>query len=217
VTKKNDGIGVGELARSKLIQAALDLFGRRGLDGVSIRQISDRAGMNVASISYHFGSKDNLYSAVADYINEQISLHAKVPVEAATKFISSHDRDASNAMEHILSIVGITIDLMIPDSEETEQWARFITRFQLGEHIPDHELSRNPLHDLLAVLVAIVRKQPNSNLENAIIAQTIFGQMLVFRVNRLSAKNLLGITAYGPAEVSQIKQIVFSNIQKTLS
>ena len=69
---KNEHHSVGEMAREKLVQAALDLFGRQGLDGVSIRQISDLAEMNVASISYHFGSKDGLYEAVADHLSEQI-------------------------------------------------------------------------------------------------------------------------------------------------
>ncbi|RBP50662.1 TetR family transcriptional regulator [Arenicella xantha] len=216
MTVKNDSPGVGELARTKLIQAALDMFGQHGFDGVSIRQISDSAGMNVASISYHFGSKDGLYSAVADYISEQIATHSNAPVAAAESFINSASLDAGEALQHILNIVENTIEILIPDSDQTKRWARFVTQFQLGEHNQDHQLSKNPFHGLVTKLVSIVRHQPDNRLENAIIAQTIFGQILVFRVSRLSSKIALNISTFGAEEVAQIKRVVFSNIQKLL-
>lgn len=217
VTEKKGVPSVGELARAKLLQAALDMFGQHGFDGVSIRQISDSAGMNVSSISYHFGSKDGLYCAVADYIGAQIIEHSHGPVTAAEEFINTQSLDADDAMNHLLSIVENMMEIMLPDSVETKRWARFVTQFQLGEDARDHWLSKNPFHDLIAKLVAIVRSEPDKTLENAIIAQTIFGQVLVFRVSRMSAKMALNISSFGPEEVAQIKRVVFSNIQKLLS
>jgi len=47
-------------ARERLIQAALRLFSERGFDGTGIRDLAEAAGVNVAAVNYHFGSKENL-------------------------------------------------------------------------------------------------------------------------------------------------------------
>ena len=45
-------------ARTRLREAALDLFGRQGVAATSTREILAAAGMrNPSAISYHFGSK----------------------------------------------------------------------------------------------------------------------------------------------------------------
>lgn len=47
--------------RDALLEAAESLFAERGFEGAGIREIADRAGANIAAISYHFGSKSDLY------------------------------------------------------------------------------------------------------------------------------------------------------------
>ncbi|MCG6921274.1 MAG: TetR family transcriptional regulator, partial [Acidobacteria bacterium] len=53
----------GEQTRRLLIDAATTLFAERGFRSTPIRDIARMAGANVASINYHFGSKENLYRA----------------------------------------------------------------------------------------------------------------------------------------------------------
>ncbi|MDA2927052.1 CerR family C-terminal domain-containing protein [Acidobacteria bacterium AH-259-G07] len=50
--------------KQKIIQAATKLFAQEGLEGVSIRQISQKAGVNLAAINYHFHSKEQLYMGI---------------------------------------------------------------------------------------------------------------------------------------------------------
>jgi len=47
--------------QDRLIEAAEELFCRRGFNETSVRDIAALAGCNVASVNYYFGSKDNLY------------------------------------------------------------------------------------------------------------------------------------------------------------
>ncbi len=56
--------------RAALIQAALRLFGQKGFDGTSTREIATAAGANIGSIAYHFGGKEGLHTATADHIVE---------------------------------------------------------------------------------------------------------------------------------------------------
>lgn len=52
--------------RADLIAAGRKLFGKRGFDGASIRAITREAGANLGAVTYHFGSKEGLYSAVLE-------------------------------------------------------------------------------------------------------------------------------------------------------
>ncbi|WP_127519805.1 TetR/AcrR family transcriptional regulator [Mesorhizobium sp. Z1-4] len=46
--------------RLRIKSAALDLYAAKGLDGVTIRSLTEHANANMAAINYHFGSKDQL-------------------------------------------------------------------------------------------------------------------------------------------------------------
>ena len=48
----------------QIMETAERLFAERGFDGTSVRDIADEAGINVAMISYYFGSKDKLMEAL---------------------------------------------------------------------------------------------------------------------------------------------------------
>ncbi|WP_280400315.1 TetR/AcrR family transcriptional regulator [Nocardia carnea] len=59
----------------RLVLAAERLFAERGIDAVSLRSVMAEAGANVASVHYHFGSKDALVEALISRRSEQ--LHAR--------------------------------------------------------------------------------------------------------------------------------------------
>lgn len=50
--------------RDALLDAAERLFADVGIDGASLRSITNEAGANLASVNYHFGSKEGLVKAV---------------------------------------------------------------------------------------------------------------------------------------------------------
>ena len=50
--------------KTKILDAAENLFADRGIDGVSIRSIISLAGVNLGAIHYHFGSKESLVKEV---------------------------------------------------------------------------------------------------------------------------------------------------------
>src|SRR5688572_9566540 len=50
--------------KARILDIAEELFGDQGLDRVSIRDITEAAQVNLASVNYHFGSKEELIAAV---------------------------------------------------------------------------------------------------------------------------------------------------------
>jgi AcrR family transcriptional regulator len=53
-----------EDTRERIVRAAGEVFGLHGFDGTTIRQITKRAGVNVAAVNYHFRDKAELYLRV---------------------------------------------------------------------------------------------------------------------------------------------------------
>ncbi len=54
----------GHDTRAALLAAGRAAFSRGGFDGVSVRDITRDAGVNLGAVTYHFGSKRGLYVAV---------------------------------------------------------------------------------------------------------------------------------------------------------
>jgi len=61
-TQNAEGDAVG--AKKRLLDAAEQVFGERGFDGASIRDVTAKANCNLAAVNYHFGDKETLYEEV---------------------------------------------------------------------------------------------------------------------------------------------------------
>ncbi|MFE4968155.1 TetR/AcrR family transcriptional regulator [Streptomyces sp. NPDC056660] len=61
----------GQRTRDGLQAAALELLSQRGQEGVTLREITDRAGANVAAVSYHYGSLKALCDSAIEHALER--------------------------------------------------------------------------------------------------------------------------------------------------
>ena len=59
--------------KDRILNAAEGLFAERGFAETSLRMITSRANVNLASVNYHFGSKKALIQAVFDRFLQQLS------------------------------------------------------------------------------------------------------------------------------------------------
>lgn len=50
--------------KDRIIEAAERLFAEEGFSGTSLRQLTRLAGVNLAAVNYHFGTKENLINEV---------------------------------------------------------------------------------------------------------------------------------------------------------
>jgi len=50
--------------QTRILDAAEELFMQHGFEGASMRMLTAQAGVNLAAVNYHFGSKDALIEAV---------------------------------------------------------------------------------------------------------------------------------------------------------
>lgn len=61
--------------KERILGAAETLFAQRGFDGASLRQLTSAAGVNLASVNYHFGSKEKLVKQVFRRRLDALNVH----------------------------------------------------------------------------------------------------------------------------------------------
>ncbi len=62
-----------ESTKQRILFAAGPIFAKNGYQGATVRDISEAAGVNLASINYYFGDKENLYIEAVKLAQEQQS------------------------------------------------------------------------------------------------------------------------------------------------
>ena len=63
--------------REAIVEAATAVFGQHGYRGASVREICSRAGASANAITYHFGSKEQLYQQILGSFASLQLEHAK--------------------------------------------------------------------------------------------------------------------------------------------
>jgi len=69
-----------EKTRQSLLEAARDVFAKKGFDGARVDEIASKAGVNKALINYHFGSKRSLFQAVVEAFSKSILTRLEVAI-----------------------------------------------------------------------------------------------------------------------------------------
>lgn len=84
--------------REDILDVAERLFAEQGFEAVSIREISKEADINIAMVSYYFGSKEKLYEEVID--RKLIS----------TSMLNSHIEQHTTYTEKLFALVDVYIE-----------------------------------------------------------------------------------------------------------
>jgi AcrR family transcriptional regulator len=98
-------------ARTKIMEVATQLFGEKGLDATTTRDIAKASGLNISLISYYFGGKVGLYKTI-------IYEHAVQIRENLDTIFHSFRRKELSAQtfcEEIESIVRHFVDMRLAD------------------------------------------------------------------------------------------------------
>ncbi|MCG6856933.1 MAG: CerR family C-terminal domain-containing protein [Salaquimonas sp.] len=201
--------------RNRLIDAALDSFGRLGFDGASTREIADKADINIALIKYHFGSKEALHVAVAEHIVSQISERVGPVIVKVNSPESFSSREAARrALDRLIETF---VDTILGE-EKAEQWARFIVREQM-QPTPAFEVIYRFIgtaHEVGSRLVATALGKDAADEDVKLRAFAIMGQVLVFRVAQTLVLRRMEWRTISEAERTRIKRVIISHIDAIL-
>jgi AcrR family transcriptional regulator len=121
--------------KSRILDVAEKLFAEQGLDRVSIRDITEAAGVNIAAVSYHFGGKDELIAAVFD---RRITPLNEARIKALRKLRSGRNRKGAKVEEILGAFIRPTLTCCQDNSEEGHAFGRLFGRC-LAEPRPEVE------------------------------------------------------------------------------
>ncbi len=126
-----------------IINAAEKLFAEKGFDGASVRDIAQEADVNVAMISYYFGSKEKLMEAVF----EERTVNIKLKVENLLQ-----DKSITPIQK-----VYILIDDYVDKFIHQQQFHKIMMREQMiNKHTPVaaliHELKKKNLESIKTLI-----------------------------------------------------------------
>ncbi|MBN9491666.1 MAG: TetR family transcriptional regulator [Rhizobiales bacterium 63-22] len=203
----------GEQTRAALIHAALQLFGSKGFEATSTREIASRARANIGSIAYHFGNKEGLRLAAADYIvatiqdvaGQALGHYAVIDIPAETK--ESARQQLGLVLERMARFV-----VAQPAAGEIVQ---FLLR-ELAQ--PTAALDRiysgvfEPTHKRLCAIWEVATGEPAESERTRLTVFTLIGQLVYFRIGREAVKRRMDWTLMGEAEAAAVAAIARQNL-----
>jgi AcrR family transcriptional regulator len=104
----------------KIMETAEELFAEKGFSGTSVRDIADAADVNVAMISYYFGSKEKMLESLFNYRSESTML----------KLESMYNNTALRPMEKVHQMIDYYIDKFF----NQQRFHKVMMREQVGNH-----------------------------------------------------------------------------------
>lgn len=164
----------GELdsTRQRLIDSAGPVFAEKGYYSATIREISKRAGANVAAVNYHFKDKLGLY---AEILNQCARAGRAGQMRAALDQSGSPEDILRNAIR--ARVQGLREDAL-------PNWILRIFAHELAEPTPAMSqliktVSR-PIYERLLELISKIIRLPPHHEKTRLCAHSVMGQILFY-------------------------------------
>lgn len=200
-----------EATRQSLIHAGLRLFGEKGYDATSTRELASAAKSNVGSIAYHFGGKSGLHRACGEAVAAIMQTVAR-PALAAASDVSALTPEAARALFPLLLrrvaaflLTGHESDLAVP----------FILREMAHPREAFDAIYTAMLEPVHKSLCAVWQAATGESAEADATKLTVFaimGQLVYFRIGAPAVSRRLGKQGYSKSDVEAIAAAIERNI-----
>jgi len=202
----------GSGARERLLEAAMDIFGRHGYDAATTRMIAGQAGANIAAIPYYFNGKEGLYQAVVRHISDLIAAQMEdTRREIAERSFSGPQAKvaATRMLEKLLTQF---IRFMV-GSAEAPRISRIILREQMFPTAAYDIIFTGFMGNLLDAAAKLIRVITGSRSKHTakLRAMAIVGQVMAFRVARETVVRALDLEGYSASETAEIQRIILEH------
>lgn len=201
------------MLQQRLLEIAIAEFAGKGLDGASTRSIAAKAGTAMSSITYHFGGKEGLYLAAADYIATQMGddVANAVPPGGLPAGMTP---EQARAMLHAMLVR--FIEKMA--GERSAAYSLFIVREQMEPTEAFERIYGGMMGKMLDALVELICIATGRR--DAITAQvtaiTLMGQVVVLRASRATVLKLLERTDIDAAATALMTARIAANTDAIL-
>lgn len=200
----------GDETRQRLLDAAVEIFGERGFDGVRTRALADAAGVNQAAIPYYFQGKEGLYMAVARQLAERFGAHLVELARQSTDSLDAKGISRTQVLERLATLLAALARTIIGPTA-TAGRTGFLVREQLHPTAAFDLMyteALEPLHRAISELVGRLTARPADDPDTILRAHALLGQVLGFAAAREALLRRLGWKELTPQHVEQIAAAV---------
>lgn len=184
-----------------ILRTAEKLFADKGYDGTSVRDIADEAGVNLAMISYYFGSKLKLMEAIF----EQRSLYIRMRVEKLLE-------EGTEPFEKINTLVDEYMDRMV----EKQRFVKIMLCEQVVNKNPViiHLINEVRLKNAEAIAKLIKDGQKRGafkkNVDVVLLMSTLIGTVSQVMISLDHYRNFNNLQSLNK---EQVQQLVFKKLR----
>jgi AcrR family transcriptional regulator len=139
--------------RTSILSAAERLYAERGFGDVTLRDIVAAAGVNLAAVNYHFGSKDELIAEL--FVTRSLATNRERLNELKAAEAAGGGRASIDSI--LRALVGPTLRGCLGPERERSTAARFMIRASI-ESVPPIRRIRNREIDHLRKFAAAMRR-----------------------------------------------------------
>jgi AcrR family transcriptional regulator len=202
----------GEETRTVLMETGARLFATQGLHGVSLRTLVREAGVNLSTVSYHFGGKVGLYEAIIRFFITRRDEICPSAAAVCRRFEESDDTPQAKG-----NIVSWYITLVVQGllGREEHIWPCFIISREVAQPTDIFPILEaeffTPSYTSFNALVTGVLAGEGIKIdseERIIIVQALLGMCLKFLEGHLLITKRLGWKNYDQRGIAKIAEVL---------
>ncbi|MNK42062.1 HTH-type transcriptional repressor NicS [compost metagenome] len=192
-----------EPARTRILQAAVQLFADEGYKLASVRRICEAAHVNVAMVNYYFHGKEELYLAAFD--------HARALARASAA--AAPDTGPAVAVAPVeqlrLAIEAMVCDMLRPGAASL--FSRLVARELIEPTAAIHLLAERDVRAHHALFTGLIRDVVGESLPDDVVQKCVFsviGQAVFYARSRIVHELVAPEITYDEAGTASIARHV---------
>jgi AcrR family transcriptional regulator len=184
----------GEETKRRVIDAAVDIFGRQGFAGTSTRDIASAAAVNTPAIQYYFGGKMGLYNACVDHLTGKVWLRISPAVQVCQSTVA-----AGAPLHRIISVLS-EVQSQLIDAFFSDDEGASIRRLLAWEDAENDEKTSEdlmktriglPIFQTFRMAVERVAATSMQPIEVEMHALSLMGVSMIFHFNQSRVMDML--------------------------
>jgi len=185
----------GEETRQRIIDTAIEIFGRKGFADTSTRDIAAAAGINTPAIQYYFDSKLGLYTACMDQLTSRIWHRIGPAIEVCQATLAG-----TPTLAEVIALASAVQDCLI-DSFFSDSEGLAIRRIKAwadaenGAGKPNELMKTRvgePIFETFRLIVDYVSSVPMDPIERDLHANALIGTSMIFHIDRTHFFEVVG-------------------------
>ena len=213
------GYARGEETRARIVTAALRLFGQRGFDGASTRDIATAAAVNAPALQYYFDNKEGVFIACVEHIVKRVWEYLSQVVERAEQAVAV-EADDEGLIRAFCDIQLRLADFMFT-AQDAQDWRLFMARLQSGEGPPAgfkiiYQSVSSRMSKVTSTIVGRLLGRPADDEETLIRTMTLSGQLMGFQLARRSVMTKLNWDQVDASRLALLQKVLREHTESLL-